>query len=103
MQLKARTTTTRRGHSMSRSQGDAPRDDKFRHIQEDLRYVSHDEVHQTLNEQSLGDQTSEGVSGLSLSDEDARPISGIVNGCLLAVGMVLALLVVVLVTPALFR
>jgi hypothetical protein len=90
---------------MSRSQGkgDAPRDEKFRHIEEDLRYVADDEVHQTLNEQSLGDQTNDGVSGLSLSDDDARPISGIVNGCLLAIAMVLALLVVVLVTRALFR
>ena len=91
---------------MSRSQGEGdapPRDEKFRHIQEDLGYVSDDEVHQTLNEQSLGDQTNDGVSRPSLSDEDARPISGIVNGCLLAVAMLLALLVVVLVTRALFR
>jgi hypothetical protein len=87
--------------SKTQGKGDAPRDETFRRIQQDLRYVSDDDVHQTLAEQSLGDQTSDGVGGFSLSEEDARPISGIANGCLLALALVLALLVVVLVVRAL--
>ena len=76
--------------------GIGPQEQDLRDSPEEGRLLSDTDAHRTLSHQEgRTDQIGDGVKRLSLSDEDAGPFKGIVNGFLLGVAFVGLVLVVV--------
>ncbi len=59
-------------------------EDQYHILTEDLRHLSDEDIHRTLSE-ALSEDAEEGVNVFSLSEEDARPVTGLINGFLLGI------------------